>query len=638
VTTQGAADRAVLPEGDLANRPTVGLLARLIMGVVVSLAVAFTVAFFVDRQLTRNALEEQGQRQLVTQLELVSRAVAQGSEAVQAELTAAKDLADVGLPEAADPQLLMRSLLNDIRIRRYDEISVRTAFAREGRHLISIDPRQPLPPPPSLFDDVSEQFVSRVVPTDDDGFAYVAGRRTGRAPSDYLVVLGQRFDSSYAHRLREGTGGIDVVLLVDGEVVGTSLATLEPEAFDDGWDGGEVQNERLERVIAGRRYWLAYRDLASPGPHWGQAAAIGVLVPEPLAALDDQLIRTRTITATLLMLLVTGIAWLVSQTLVRPLTGLTRTAARIAGGDLEARFEATRNDEVGLLSRTLEHMRQGLREQFDVIRSQAAALRNAARRIVGEQDEARRRLAGELHDGVQQQLVMLRMHLGAARNILHEDPERIDEVFASLGEEADRILGRLRETAQGIYPSILRDRGLQGALFSLAGRATTFVDVTTQPDPLPRLDQDIEANAYFLVAEAVSNALKHAEPSHVTIEVSCASDTLAIVVSDDGHGFDPSSIRSQGGLFNLYDRAAAIGGAVTVRSAPGVGTTVRVSVPLGSLGSLQEEEDSGDAPVDVGLVAETELPEDGIGMLLDGPLRDDEVARDGGISLPRRHQ
>jgi signal transduction histidine kinase len=620
------------------ERPVLGLLPRLVIGLVVAMIIAFTIGFFVDRELTRGALRAQGERQVANQLELLTRSVLSTADAFHAELTAVKDKADNELPdEVADPSNLMRGYLNEIATRRYT-MAIRSAYARDGTALLSPGAPQPVTPPRGLFDDVSEQFTPRVVPTIDGGWAYAAARQIGRAPNDYLVVVGEPFDSSFAQRLRDSTAGIDVVLMVDGELVGTSLATLSPEAFDDGWDGADVPPGIHERDIGDRTYWLSYTGFATAGPRWGEQAAVGVLVREPLSVLDDQLVRSRTITAALLLLLVTGLASLVSRRLTRPLSGLTRTAERIAEGDLEARFEAPRNDEVGLLSRTLEQMRRGLGGQLDVIRHQASALRSAARRIVGAQDEARHRIAGELHDGVQQQLVMLRMHLGAAKAKINADPGRTTEVFAELGDEIDAILARLRETAQGIYPAILRDRGLQGALFSLAGRADIPIDVTTRPDPLPRLDREIESNAYFLAAEAVTNALKHGAATRVTIEVSCAATTLHVVVTDDGKGFDPSSIRSQGGLFNLHDRAAASGGAVRVRSRPGGGTTVDATVPLDSFGPLEEEQHSGDPAVDIDLVAEPELSEDRVGVLLDRPLRDDQLAGDGGVPLPRGHE
>jgi signal transduction histidine kinase len=526
--------------------------------------------------------------------------------------------------------------MNAISSRRH-EVTIGAAYSRAGAEVLLPRADQPPRPPAGVFDDVQEQDGSRVVETGEGTYAYIAAKQVGRAPDDWLMVLGQPFDTAFAQRLRDDTGGIDVVLLIDGKLVGASLATLDRDTFDSGRDGGTLPAETIERDVVGRQYWLRYKVTATPGPYWGKTAVVGVMVPEPLAVLDNRLLRSRTISAVLLLLLVTAMAWFVSRMLTRPLSALTGTAARIAAGDLDAQFEAARNDEVGLLSRTLEQMRRGLQEQLDVIRRQTNALRTAARRIVGAQDEARRRIAGDLHDGVQQQLVMLRMHLGVARARLQSDPDRADEVFGELGEETDAILGRLRETAQGIYPSILRDRGLQGALFSLAGRAETTVDVTARPDPLPRLDRDVEANAYFLVAEAVTNALKHADPARITIEVACSATTLQILVADDGRGFDTGSIRSQGGLSNLRDRAAAIGGHVTVRSRTGGGTTVKATVPLTSVGALEEEEDGGDPAVDVDLVPEPDLAEDGVGVLLDRPLRDDEVAGDGGVPLARRH-
>jgi signal transduction histidine kinase len=98
-----------------------------------------------------------------------------------------------------------------------------------------------------------------------------------------------------------------------------------------------------------------------------------------------------------------------------------------------------------------------------VIRRQAEALQEAARRIVGTQDAERQRVAQDLHDGIQQQLVVLRMQVGAARSQLAADPDGVDEVTEELGSSIDAILDQLRSTGQALFPSILRDRGLGGA-------------------------------------------------------------------------------------------------------------------------------------------------------------------------------
>lgn len=192
-------------------------------------------------------------------------------------------------------------------------------------------------------------------------------------------------------------------------------------------------------------------------------------------------------------------------------------------------------------------------------------------------DEQRRRLARDLHDGIQQRLVVLRMRLGVARWTLPDDPPRAQEVWSELAGELDRIIDDLRETSRGIFPSLLADRGLAAALHGHLGRLP--VSVRLHLDRLPRLRPEVESSAFFLVSEAVTNALKHAGPSLLTITVSVRGDDLAVAVADDGRGFNPRPVAG-GGLGHMRDRVAALGGTLTVASRPGSGTEVRAVLPL----------------------------------------------------------
>ena len=392
--------------------------------------------------------------------------------------------------------------------------------------------------------------------------------------------------------------------------------------------------------VGDQTYWASYRDVAQPpAGDWGDGVRLGVLLREPLAQLDAQLVRNRLGAGLALLVLATVLAWVVSRRMTKPLRELTATAARIARGDRDVAFPTTTDDEVGVLAQALEEMRQGLGHQLELIQRQAEALREAGGRLVHAQDEARRRMAADLHDGVQRQLVMLRLHIGFGRERIRQAPDEAERVLDELSDEIDQVLGRLRETAQGIYPSILQDRGLAGALFSLGTRSRLPVEIATAPDPLPRLPHEVEANTYFLVSEAVTNAIKHADATRVQVRIDLEDRALQVVVRDDGRGFDTASHAPGRGLGTMQDRARALGGRIDIDSGED-GTTVRAVLPLrGSVDrALQEEQDRGDASVHLDVLAETELPEDRVDVLLDGPLGDREVPRDPSVALPRRHE
>ncbi|MGH9153923.1 MAG: histidine kinase, partial [Acidimicrobiales bacterium] len=266
--------------------------------------------------------------------------------------------------------------------------------------------------------------------------------------------------------------------------------------------------------------------------------AFGVLVDDPGKPLDRALADARLIAAALLAVLSLLVGWLFFRALVRPLFALKDTAGRIAAGDLEATFEPAGSDEVADLARSLERMRTELRAQLDLIAEQAEALRNSSHRIVAAQDEERHRLARDLHDGIQQHLVVLRMGFGLAKEAAERTPGPAARSLDELGAELDAVIERLREVSHDLYPSILVDRGLAAALRSAVGRLPVPARLACRPDPLPRLPPEIESGAYFLVGEAVANALKHAGAGAITIDLELGESELRVAVRDDGRGFD----------------------------------------------------------------------------------------------------
>jgi len=209
------------------------------------------------------------------------------------------------------------------------------------------------------------------------------------------------------------------------------------------------------------------------------------------------------------------------------------------------------------------------------LRARINELRASRARIVQAGDEARRRLERDLHDGAQQRLVALAFGLQSARSSgdLETARGRIDEASSEL----NAATAELRELARGIHPAVLTDRGLGVAVEALAGRAQ--VPVTVSGGDLERLPAPVEATAYFVVAEALTNVARYARASRAEVALERLGDSLAIEVRDDGiGGADPA----QGsGLRGLSDRVAALDGRLTVTSERGAGTVIRVELPCG---------------------------------------------------------
>ena len=206
-------------------------------------------------------------------------------------------------------------------------------------------------------------------------------------------------------------------------------------------------------------------------------------------------------------------------------------------------------------------------------------IQRSRQRIVSSQDEARRRLERDLHDGAQQRLVTLSLNLRMARDRAEASGD--PDLTTSLGaaeQELAHSLAELRELARGIHPAILTQNGVGAAVRSLADRSTVPVEVRRAPDA--RFAPEVEATAYFVVSEALANVSKHAEASHVWIAVEDNRGVLAIDVRDDGIG--GATLDAGSGLRGLADRVEAVGGWIDVHSAAGAGSTVHAEIPCAS--------------------------------------------------------
>jgi signal transduction histidine kinase len=204
-------------------------------------------------------------------------------------------------------------------------------------------------------------------------------------------------------------------------------------------------------------------------------------------------------------------------------------------------------------------------------------LRASRRRLVTAQDEERRRLERNIHDGTQQQLVALAVKARLAEQMIDRDPAKARDLVAQIGTETTGTLEDLRDLARGIYPPLLADKGLAAALEAQGRKAA--VPVAVKADGVGRLDRDVEAGVYFCVLEALNNVAKYAGASHVDVRLRWQDGEVDFEVSDDGVGFDPAARGYGTGLRGMADRLEALGGTLEVQSAPRAGTKILGKVP-----------------------------------------------------------
>jgi signal transduction histidine kinase len=200
-------------------------------------------------------------------------------------------------------------------------------------------------------------------------------------------------------------------------------------------------------------------------------------------------------------------------------------------------------------------------------------LRASRQRLVSAQDQERRKIERNLHDGAQQHLVALSINLGLAETMIEGDPAQTKQFLAQLKADAGDALENLRDLARGIYPPLLADRGLVAAIRSHAAKAP--VSTTVEAAELGRYPMEVEAAIYFCVLEALQNVGKYARATSAVVRLAEENGHIAFAVSDDGAGFDAATSSRGAGLTNMTDRIEALGGRIEVSSKPGAGTTVR---------------------------------------------------------------
>jgi signal transduction histidine kinase len=202
-------------------------------------------------------------------------------------------------------------------------------------------------------------------------------------------------------------------------------------------------------------------------------------------------------------------------------------------------------------------------------------LQSSRSRIVKAGDDQRRKLERNLHDGAQQRLVSLALMLRLARSRLDEGPDTVEPLLRGAAEELDRALEELRELARGLHPAALTEQGLSSALRALGDRLPVKVIVEELDERLP---DHLEATAYYIGSEALTNVAKHARATEARVTFTREGDVLRFEIVDDGRGgADP---RDGSGILGLRDRAEAVGGTLFVISPPGKGTTVTATLPL----------------------------------------------------------
>jgi signal transduction histidine kinase len=245
--------------------------------------------------------------------------------------------------------------------------------------------------------------------------------------------------------------------------------------------------------------------------------------------------------------------------------------ALIAGWDTSTPPPPGTEDRLARFAELMATAVASVQARADLARSRA--------RLVATADEARRRIERDLHDGIQQRLVSLGLDLGLlVQQVQTKDPRLAEQLHRAI-DDIDEAVDEVREIARGVHPALLTQAGLEGAVRTLARR--TPIETVVQVSVPGRASPSTEIAAYYLVAEALANAVKHAHASTVRIAVTVRGRRLRVSVRDDGVG--GATLDAGSGLAGLVDRVEALGGRFSIRSPEGRGTTVAAELPLVAL-------------------------------------------------------
>lgn len=432
-----------------------------------------------------------------------------------------------------------------------------------------------------------------------DGFCFVdaAGAPDGCEPEDTgrrlvapLILTAIRQAASTGRPVvspfaPEADGTHDAVAAVPGPVLGNLSDDPTPGRHRAAVAVIALAGPRLRDRIAGTTLGLAQPvDGSAIAAVHGAPWMVQVGAP---AGGDNPVttFRSRSLWfAPMLAALATLMAWGIVLSVQRPLLRLTRAAERIADGDFSAPI-AGGDDEIGRLGTSLEHMRGALRQSHDAaaranaelerrVEERTARLRQLVRKLISVQEEERRRVARELHDETSQILTALglALHTGAdAADLLDRLHSGVHRLIANLRPPALDDLG-LAAAIEGLAESELRRAGI-AARCELAELQEA------------RLDPALAIAVFRIVQESIVNIVRHASATTVLVQGGLTAEGLWIEIEDDGHGFDQGTVKAdlatlRGiGLLGMRERAALLGGRLTIDSAPGQGTHVRIDAP-----------------------------------------------------------
>lgn len=268
--------------------------------------------------------------------------------------------------------------------------------------------------------------------------------------------------------------------------------------------------------------------------------------------------------------------------IVQPIKHLKGAAVELTDGKFDARSKVFSDDEIGQLAVAFNEMAASLQQYRQDVEEKERVRLELIERVVSSHEDERKKISRELHDDLGQSLLATLMDIRSRKGASGE----ISPELESLETQIEEVIDEVNHIISGMRPSVLDHYGIDQALESYLQEFSERYDIEviykfTPYDGFDRLPSIVEISLYRIVQEALSNIVKYASASHVSILLIVSNSATTLLVEDDGIGFDPESVRRQDGvgLVSMHERATLLGGAIDFESKPGQGTTIRVTIP-----------------------------------------------------------
>jgi signal transduction histidine kinase len=375
------------------------------------------------------------------------------------------------------------------------------------------------------------------------GEAYVVG-------ADRIMRTSSRFKSNSINSMPVKTFGVE-------------------QALQNITSTGEYHDYRNKTVLG------SYGKIKIPGLNW----VILVEIDLEEAMIPIYTLRNSIIILSLIIsMLIFGIVYIISKRISLPVLKLKQAADNIAEGNYEIHIENKSKDEIGELSNAFNQMVDKIKEQKKEIYEERSMRITS---VFDGQEHERQRLARDLHDGLGQRILAVKMQLERAENA---NPELKQKIIADARMLLSTISKEVVDMSENLMPHVLTEFGLISAIENLCEEVKTIkgININFYVNEIPSdCRADVKIYLYRIIQEALNNIVKHSEAKNVDILFSYKDRSIELVITDDGKGFDVDNLRQgSNGIYNMRDRVEILGGTFSIRSAPNKGTTIGVMVSI----------------------------------------------------------